>query len=439
MITGAIDYIEQLKDGKIKLAGWAIYFDGTNHSPVENLTFNRTLNCEVIRTPRTDIVVAQNCGFSLVFESAEELASLYWGGLELHAVSVGAQKTIPLWKKLEGKIFRIISSYLKAKIAQPHGDEVPALDIQATTNVSNPKISLIPLDAYEDSVVQIGSVSHNGDVAIGKKGYIFLIGGSNNVMEQYRKAPDSRTLERWINLIAGREERCKALGIKFLQMIIPEKQSVVPEYFPWVLDGPTPLFSEINALLKPREYYADCYKILRDLFVVRGLDPYRRVDSHLSYFGAEAIIRHAVPDLKLPEAVFPLKFHAELRKGDLGGKFFQGQMAEYALVPQPDVWPFSDERPELKFKLEVEGRHGNTVYQWAAKKPLNNRKLLIFGNSMFERGGSPLGLSWWMSRIFAETRFVWSGGIFAEHLEEFKPHYVICQTVERFLTTVPGT
>ena len=49
----------------------------------------------------------------------------------------------------------------------------------------------------------------------------------------------------------------------------------------------------------------------------------------------------------------------------------------------------------------------------------------------------PGGLSWWFARIFAEFHFVWDPRMDAEYVAAEKPDWVICQTVERFLPSVP--
>ena len=122
--------------------------------------------------------------------------------------------------------------------------------------------------------------------------------------------------------------------------------------------------------------------------------------------------------------------------GDLGGKFFQGDMLEHQLLPAED-WDFARETPDL-VRADVPGEgHMGTEIEWRARRPISPQTLLIFGNSMFERGGSPLTLSWWLSRIFARTRFVWSSSLQDEHVDDLRPSIVICQTVERFLPNLP--
>ena len=73
----------------------------------------------------------------------------------------------------------------------------------------------------------------------------------------------------------------------------------------------------------------------------------------------------------------------------------------------------------------------------ASRRPLSPKTVLIFGNSMFGLGGSPVSLSWWLSCIFVQTLFVWSASFQEKHVDDFRPSLVICQTVERFLLSLP--
>jgi hypothetical protein len=64
-------------------------------------------------------------------------------------------------------------------------------------------------------------------------------------------------------------------------------------------------------------------------------------------------------------------------------------------------------------------------------------KVLTFGNSFFERGDSPSGLSYWGKLLFSDFEFIWAGDLDLDYIEKAQPDLVICQTVERFLRIVP--
>jgi hypothetical protein len=293
--------------------------------------------------------------------------------------------------------------------------------------------------SYENILLQIGSTSNDNEVTIGRDGIIFLLGGSNKVIQQYSSPEWQEKASAWITLIQNRQEYFLSKGISFCQMIVPEKQSVIPEYYPGILDVPTPALAEISKHLNGTSFYLDCQKLLRDLFIVGGSIPFRKVDSHLSYFGTECLARGILQHfkIKITGEIFAKKMKEDIALGDLSGKFFQGGIAERMLVPDLAEWEFAQQVPILTFSKYPPTGLGGTILEWEAQSPLSSKKLLVFGNSMFERGGGPLGLSWWVGRIFSKTRFIWDSNVLDEHMQEFKPDAVICQSVERFLTIVP--
>ena len=68
---------------------------------------------------------------------------------------------------------------------------------------------------------------HREIVHVGRDGWLFLIGGTNGVLEQYR-ATLSRwwRLRGWVKLIEARAARARALGIRYVHVVVPEKLSV---------------------------------------------------------------------------------------------------------------------------------------------------------------------------------------------------------------------
>ena len=64
-------------------------------------------------------------------------------------------------------------------------------------------------------------------VHVGRDGWLFLVGGSNRVMDRYRGGLRHWLLLRaWAKLIRVRAARARALGIRCLHVVVPEKLSV---------------------------------------------------------------------------------------------------------------------------------------------------------------------------------------------------------------------
>lgn len=123
--------------------------------------------------------------------------------------------------------------------------------------------------------------------------------------------------------------------------------------------------------------------------------------------------------------------------GDLGSKFGVGSFVEHALLP-PDGWrPGPGEPERVDSWIPPEG-HTGTRMTWVSSVPVVDAHVITFGNSFFERGGAPTGLSWWFARLFREFTFVWSPSVDFTLVDDRKPDVVIAQTVERFLPSVPS-
>ena len=438
MINGAVERVTQLNDGSVLLNGWARHVSPDGARPVESFTFFGRDDVTISVTER-EIDGVPGCGFRLLLPSAEELAALWWGGLSLHAQAGVEVRALRFWERIEESVLEIIMVHLAARLhgkadaaalrdaqqAKRDREEIRSF-LDAAAAISDQEIVLLPR----------GATSQDSRVTVGRNGFLFLLGGSNGVMQQYGRPEDAPAVARWVALIRARQDYCAARNIGFIQMIVPEKQSAMPEFFPVPLATPTKLFAAITRELHPEPFFVDCGKLLRDLFVAGGLHPFRKVDSHLSYFGAEALVRELMRLAGLRDDIFAKTLREVPQAGDLGGKFFQGDMLEQHLVPAED-WEFARDAPD-RIRADVPGEgHLGMVIEWRARHPISPQTLLIFGNSMFERGGSPLTLSWWLSRIFARTRFVWSASLLDEHVNDFRPSMVICQTVERFLPSLP--
>jgi hypothetical protein len=441
-ILGAIDYVARLDDGRIKLGGWAMCSGGSSHRAADDFVLTGRNEYTVVVIARPDIKEADDCGFDLTIASVADLAALYWGGITLQARVDDEILDLRFWDRVEHKVLRIIASHLITLMT--NDDEAEALQAAAQAGSTEQELMTyldgsVNAPIYDNILVQVGSFSKNMEVLIGKNGFLFLMGGSNNLIDQYKGELDHEKSNFWIELVVSRGKYCSERGISFCQMIIPEKQSIVPEYFPIDLKVPTPLFAEISINLSDSALYIDCQKALRDLFIFGGNEPFRKVDSHLSYFGAECLVHEILRHFKIDGAIFPQRLLQEISSGDLSDKLFNGGIAEHLLMPDLADWEFASLEPSLKMSRIPEDGLGGTALEWESPRPLSQGKLLVFGNSIFERGGAPLGLSWWVSRIFARTRFVWSDSLIDDEVREFQPDFIICQTVERFLPTLPDT
>ena len=331
MINGAIESVFRRKDGSVQLHGWARHVSPNSAWPVERFTLMGRHDAAISVTER-QIGGTPGCGFELLLPSAEDLAALYWGGLSLQVQAKGEILTLRFWDRIEEAVVEIIAAHL---IERLHGKIDAAVLLNAQEAKQNREKTRSFLEgvavttAHESVLVQRGATTEDAEAILGQNGFAFLLGGSNSVMQQYDQPEDPLAVERWVTLIRARQDYCAARGIMFHQMIIPEKQSVIPEFFPARLDVPTKLLTGITKELRSEPLFIDCQRSLRDLFITGGLYPYRKLDTHLSYFGAEALVRDFMHIAGLQGDIFATSLREELRRGDLGSKFFRGAMLEY--------------------------------------------------------------------------------------------------------------
>ena len=284
---------------------------------------------------------------------------------------------------------------------------------------------------------QFGTVSPCGDAIIGRGGHMFLLNGSNCLHGQYcSSAPYAA---KWISLILERRSYCDSMGIDFFQMIIPEKQTVMPDLYP--LDKPriTPALLGINSALSTLPSYVNAYDLLSCLYLFKRLDPFRLGDTHLTSRGYIELLAPIVGRYCREAAAglfHEICFRNGSANGDLKKKFYKSDSGEKLLMPIESLPFFCGSVKCVEFSHGPKLKKSGTVVKFVNSRPRIDKSVLIFGNSMSERGSNPLGLTWWLSRIFKEVAFVWSPSICSERVDIVRPDILISQTVERFLPVV---
>lgn len=294
--------------------------------------------------------------------------------------------------------------------------------------------------------VPLGHLSLDGTALVGRQGCLFLVGGSNSVLDQYLADPEHPALveaaARWLDRVSERRAACDALGARFLQLVVPEKLGVVRDLFPWTIPAASPLLGRIEAAVSRAPGLARSYvsglSVLGTLDLGSRCDSVRRIDSHLSCQGIVRILQATLDAMGVSLPRPPTQWKEVLVTGDLAERFFGVPLFETIRLPAD---AFCDALSGGVALAEAHdppnGGHVGTRYVWrnaAAPVPI---KVVAFGNSYFERGGDAGALSWWFARLFAEFHFVWDPRMDADYVAAEKPDWVICQTVERFLPSVP--
>lgn len=282
--------------------------------------------------------------------------------------------------------------------------------------------------------VAVGTPSADGSCVLGHDGYVFLTEGSNYVLSRYDRDPASTEdlAQRWCALFDERARRQRNAGRLFMQFIVPEKISSVPEHLPFSLRTPTDLLDKIETHFRSDSWQEKSVPVL-DLFRIAGPRCFARLDSHQSAYGSYLVADH-VANLFGYRGLFGLPFtRTGISSGDLAYRFFGTPLYEETQLPDMTNHPVLGATPELiETYSPPSGGHNQSRYVWRNPGAPIKMRVVAFGNSCFERGGFPF-LSWWFSMLFEEFHFVWSNVVDDAYATGIRADLVIGQTMERFL------
>jgi hypothetical protein len=292
--------------------------------------------------------------------------------------------------------------------------------------------------------VPVGTVSPNGNIAVGLSGHLFIYRGSNSLIDQYKTPLEDRIVEdtakRWLRIFDARRRKAAEIGAEFLQLIIPEKSSMLPKYFPEEIHTPTPIFRNLlqehseNSAARP--YFIN----ILDALQKRGLEEesYRRIDSHFTAAGANAVFVACLEHLQISNPFPKYKTECRLVNGDMAAHFPGTPFAEYVTRPATEALEsFERGLKRIKAITAIRGSYVGSRFVWMNETAPIRQKVLVFGNSFFRSDEEAEALSWWFARCFREYHFVWDPTVDFSYVDQVKPDILICQTIERFLPVVP--
>ena len=279
-------------------------------------------------------------------------------------------------------------------------------------------------------------------VHVGRHGWLFLVGGSNRVMDRYRGAISQwRVLRGWVRLIEERAARAERLGIRSLHVVVPEKLSV----YDHMTHGLRYVAANASTRRLARRLarnpaYLDLLAPLR----ARRDGPvpmYLHTDTHWTADGCLVVYREimralgAVPPPDLGSR--PRTFTPSLM--DLGDKVIPPQHEIVThILPQRDA--VRAETGALLAAHEAAGREvdlhvgAHAVFRNEAASA-DPRCLVLFGDSCAHF--SPFMLTGFLAESFREVHFVWSSGLDWDYIERVGPDILLFEVAERFLSRVP--
>jgi len=293
--------------------------------------------------------------------------------------------------------------------------------------------------AVSSIYLPVGLKSPDESAVLGHDGHLFLVGGSNRLMDLYAEDHPSAAVgaSEWVELFEHRAESLGRRGMKYVQTVIPEKLTVLSHFAPMEVTVPTPRMAFIEERLTKRNYYRESLSALSGW---SGQAAYRKNDLHLTAVGARecflAMTKHLDPRLE-ELARFVQLSESKISGGDLADRFFGVPiLAREARATRASVASF-EEALELVEIFDPPSGHQGKRRVWTNASAPSSLKVLVFGNSFLGDGLYPDRLSWWFARAFKEFRFEWSPSFDYDVIDSYKPDVVIGQTIERFLPKVP--
>lgn len=433
-LHGAVDFASPRAVG-----GW-VSAAGTETPPVvEAVLAGTVIGSGVADLDRTDLKAGCR-GFKVSLAQECALSDFSTGRLVVIAQQGDAREALKIWRVIEvaGKLEETANGPLSPAIrllAAPHRRAIADAFARFYGGDAAGTAGREPIDP--------GGVSDDEAAVTGQNGHLFLYQGSNRVVDLYeaRRAPLD-LVRAWAALYGKRVARLNSLGLHYLQIMIPEKSSIMPHLVPFTVEGPSALWREVMQAMKEvpagSDTLFDAYAVLRDGAVPEGTFCQR--DSHLSSYGCRLIVENVVRGC-LGNVPYRLTGTAwEDRIGDLGRRF-QGadqQAAERVrLFAGLTTLAGGALEPKQIESFDPPDGHQQSRRVWICENAPIQRRALCFGNSFFERGRTSTHLSWWFARLFREFHFVWSADIDWDSVQRVRPDLVIGQSIERFLRRCP--
>ncbi|MEH3145167.1 MAG: hypothetical protein PGN34_07410 [Methylobacterium frigidaeris] len=287
-------------------------------------------------------------------------------------------------------------------------------------------------------------------VHVGRDGWLFLIGGSNQVLGQYRHSWSAwRHTWRWRRLIERRAARCRRLGITYRHLVVPEKLTVLDDRLDGLaVDASAAPAARLRRGMRLSRASGSLVDLVGPLRAARrgGHGLYLRTDTHWSHDGCfvayETLCRRlgTAPreDLRDGHATETIEVC-----GDLGIKLSPRQWESVRLrTIRRDAELAATNALVQDFEAAGRGPYlhlGARVVLRNASPGADPRRLVVFGDSCSHfrwdiRTGMLTGL---LAETFAEVHFLWSTGIDWDYVAAVRPDVVVTEIAERFMAELP--
>lgn len=277
------------------------------------------------------------------------------------------------------------------------------------------------------SVLDVGE---SRKVLVGREGWLFLRNDANDVLAQHTgKVRFGRAKRRaWKRVLSERQRFAEERGFVWLCVVIPDKESLYPEYLPEQVklsaERPVHEFLRVAERLKAPVVYAlphlEAKKTEGEL--------YARTDTHWNHRGAYVAYRMMCRRLVEREVGIDAVNEASIAwsektvSGDLGSKVLprpiEGSMCRADLRRH---------RANLVFDNGIRNHGRVSIYE----RPNEGPSCVVFGESFVG------DLVLFLKETFGRLVWVHTSMFVSEILKQEKPDVVLSLPLERFLIRVP--
>ena len=284
-------------------------------------------------------------------------------------------------------------------------------------------------------------------VRIGHDGWLFLVGGSNDVLDQYR--PDAFPPDHfhaWRGLLEDRVRRAGAIGARYFHMPVPEKLTILADRSDIPIDPNLAPGLILHRSLRD----SPARDAVIDLVAAYRTDPdrqslYLRTDSHWSLVGCHRAYLNLCARMGVEPRVelTPADPVQVSLSGDLGTKF-ETPVSE---ILSAWTYPRTAERIHVNAYLQriltERGPTGGGVGTRAVFRNngpgIDPRRLVLCGDSFAHQTFLPHvgALTAMFAETFREVHFFWATAVDWSYAEKLRPDFIVTEIAERFMVTLP--
>lgn len=277
-----------------------------------------------------------------------------------------------------------------------------------------------------------GTLSPNAVAVVGLDGYLFISNGANHWERQYLGDVriDPSWIAAWRDVFARRQAEAERRGLVLWNLIIPEKQSVLPEKR-WAAplpDGGRRPLMQLLPVLGPEARVLHAAEAL--VAASEQAPVYFRRNSHWTPSGCCAALLALLQTMGVAVDGEALRFAYSSRRGahDLPVHFFEQPTEEqYGLLAPAGDYSFNT-------GSLADGRFTGIRYGIGNPAAPDARRIIVFGDSFSYDAGFAAALS----AVFREVVFIWSKDVAWAEVESYRADLVIWESAERFLATLPS-